>query len=98
MESNGKKINLNNIAVWVAILSILSGFAFGIGKMSEFAIQLNNIGVVDTRLSKKIQVINEMHNDMDKIKVDILTKYYELKLEIKEEEIKRLKYQLEKTK
>ena len=99
-KSNKKRgLNLNNIAVWVAIITIASGIITSVvvgGRwLSRISVQLNNIGVIDERLNKKIQLINENHEDIDALKIEVKEADHALELKIKDETIARQKTEIE---
>lgn len=63
-----------NPALWLTILASLFWVS----------IRLNNVDVLESRLNKKIEVQNEMHKEID-----------EIKLMIKDEKIERLEDKIE---
>ena len=93
-----KKINKNNLAIWVAIGSIFSALIIGGKYFSNMAVQINNIGVIDERLDKKIKVINENHEAIDDLRDEMRSSDYELKLEIRDEKIERQAAEIDRLK
>ena len=92
---NKRGLDLNKIAVWVALASIFSVLALGGRYFSGIAVKMNNVGVIDDRLDKKIQLINENHEAIDELKMQVLKNDHALELKIKDETIARKDLEIE---
>ena len=94
-NTDKKGLNLNKIAVWVALASIFSVILVGGRYFSNMAVQINNIGVIDQRQNKWIQRQVEMHEDFDAYKIETKDADHALELKIKDETIARQKVEIE---
>ena len=92
---NKKGLDLNKIAVWVALASIFSVLILGGRYFSSIAVKMNNVDVIGERLDKKIQILNQMHNDIDDLKINVKDGDHALELKIKDETIARKDLEIE---
>jgi len=79
---NGILDKFKNPAIWIAL----------IGSIFWISIRLNNVDIIESRLNKKIQLQNEMHDDQDDMKSEFKDEIHRLEIQIKdlEAEIKIL--------
>ena len=100
MEENTdkRKFDLNRIGVWVAIISIITGLAIGVKYLSQIAVKMNDIGVIDERLDKKIVIINENHDRQDENEKQDIRDHYEAIIDNKNLEIEMYKMEVERLK
>ena len=94
-KSNKKRLDFNKIAVWVDLASIFSVLILGGRYFSSIAVKMNNVGVIDERLDKKIQLINENHEAIDELKMQVKDGDHALELKIKDETIARKDLEIE---
>ena len=94
-KSNKRSLDLNKIAVWVALASIFSVLILGGRYFSGIAVKMNNVGVIGERLDKKIQLINENHEAIDELKMQVKDGDHALELKIKDETIARKDLEIE---
>lgn len=95
-QNNDKRgLDLNKIAVWVALASIFSVLILGGRYFSSIAVKMNNVDVIDERLNKKIQILNQIHDDIDNLKIQVKDRDHALELKIKDETIARKDLEIE---
>ena len=74
-----------NPALWITMVAAIFWIS----------IRLNNVDVIETRLDKKIKVLNEMHDSFDTLKLEMIEKIHDVEIKIKDEEIARLNDKIE---
>lgn len=94
MTTEKKGLDLNRIAVWVALASIMSFLLVGSKYFSNMAVRFNNVDVIEERLDKKIKLINANKDDIQGVIIEL----YKLKLDLRDEEIKKLKEEIKELK
>jgi hypothetical protein len=94
-NNDRRSLDLNKIAVWVALASIFSVLILGGRYFSSIAVKLNNVDVIDARLDKKIQILNQLHGDIDNLEIRVKDGDHALELKIKDETIARKDLEIE---